>query len=219
MFKRIESSTKKEWLDIRRKVLTATEIGIILGLNPWKMPRDIKKNGATEDNFVENAYTKLGQWLEPVVVQSVNEVLGTSFELFENKAFYADFEVGLGATPDAGDGKMLLECKTTKTRNWVKYQSLPPLYYVVQLYTQMMCCERGVGMLAILGTDLTQISPKLNLDLAIFSLTRDEEIDMIILREVQRFWECHAEGKQYRVNRKQVLGIELKLMCLLDKVV
>ena len=124
----------------------------------------------------------------------------------------------IGATPDAGEGDILLECKSTKPRNSLMWQDWPPAYYLSQLYTQLICTERQVGYLAILGTDLTQMSEVLNLPLHIHKLTRTAELDEFFLKEVARFWECQKIEKMYRVNRKQTPIIELKLRFQTEKI-
>lgn len=216
-FKRISPSSDDEWLQLRLKVLTATEMGAILGLNKWKSVRDVVE-GKKKVAFFENSYTWLGQQLEPVVVEAVNKVLLADFELFDNKAFFLDEELGLGATPDAGNGTILLECKSTKPHNALRWAYWPPAYYIIQLYVQMICCERNEGHLAILSTNLTQKSEDLNLPLNVFSIKRDKKIDEIIIKEVKRFWQCQREGKLYRVDRKQSAMLECRLYCLTTKI-
>lgn len=216
MFQRISPGSEEEWLQLRLKVLTATEMGAILGLNKWKSVREVVE-AKEKVKFFENAYTWLGQQLEPIVVEAVNKVLNSEFELFDDKAFYVDFELGLGATPDAGDGTILLECKSTKPHNALRWSYWPPAYYLMQLYIQMMCCERQEGLLAILSTNLTQKSEELDIPLNIFKLTRDEAIDEIVIKEVRRFWHCQEEGKLYRVDRKQSAMLECRLYCLATK--
>lgn len=212
MFKEIKPKTEEEWLKIRTTVITATEMAVLLGLNKWKSVSELVEGKKRFEPF-ENSYTWMGQQLEPIVVTATNRVLKRNFKLFENgsRSFFLDSDLGLGATPDAGDETTLLECKTTKPHNWLKWHSWPPNYYLAQLYTQMICVGRDEGYLAILSTDLTQKSDILDLPLHIHRLVRDEELDKIFLFEVKRFWEAQAAGKQYRVNRKQVLNIEMAL--------
>ena len=217
MFRRIRPRNEDEWLSLRLNVLTATDVSVILGLNKWKSVKELIASKQKVEPF-ENAYTWLGQQLEPVVVEAVNKVLGSNFELFEDRAFFSDEQIGLGATPDAGDGTVLLECKTTKPHNALRWAHWPPAYYLMQLYVQMMCCERDKGMLAILSTNMTQHTEVLNLPLTIFSLTRDEIVDSIILKEVKRFWDCIADNKQYRVDRKQSNMLECRLRCIIKRI-
>lgn len=211
-FKELKPTTDEEWLKIRQTVLTASDIAVILGLNPWKSVQQLV-DSKKELVFFENAYTIMGQWLEPVVVLAVNRALGTSHKLFENgsRSFFVDEEIGLGATPDAGSEDGLLECKTTKPYNCLRWAYWPPSYYLTQLYTQMICCNQQKGILAVMSTNLAQYEDKLNVPMHITEINREEWLDTIIFKEVKRYWECQEQDKKYRVDRKQTKLIELKL--------
>ena len=78
-----------EWLAKRKKYITATEIPCLLGLNPWSSATKMWKE-KTESTFKGNAYTLMGQLLEPVVVELANKILDIQFELYPGKAFYTD---------------------------------------------------------------------------------------------------------------------------------
>ena len=210
MFKELKPTTDTEWLDIRRTVITATEVSILLGLNKWTSVSQLIENKKQVTPF-ENAYTIVGQWLEPVVVQAVNRALKKEFKLFENgsRSFFVDKELKLGATPDAGDSDTLLECKTTKPTNSLLWAEWPPAYYLCQLYVQLIATGREVGYLGVLSTDMSQTSQELQLDLNIHELKRSKELDDLIFEEVARFWKSIKINKLYRVNRKEAGKVEL----------
>lgn len=218
-FEEIRPKDDAEWLDIRNMVLTASDMGVILGLNKWKSVAELIEGKKKYVPF-ENAYTYMGQTLEPVVVAVTNRVLNIEFKLYEDvyRSFFVDFDVGLGATPDAGTEDILLECKTTKPGNYLRWHGWPPAYYISQLYTQMICTGHQVGLLSIMSTNLTQTSDVLNIPLHIHRISRSEELDNIFLTEVKRFWETSAKGKVYRVNRKQAPEIELKLRAGIERI-
>ncbi len=211
-FQILRPENEAEWLDLRTKVLTATDMAVILGLNPYKSVSELIESKKNPVPF-SNAYTWIGQALEPVVVKAVNEVTSSDFKLYEDdgKQFFADIDLGLGATPDAYDGKMLLECKTTKPGNALKWAAWPPTYYLSQLYTQLICTDKQSGLLGILSTNLTQTCEVLNLPLTIHHLTRSQKLDIIILEQVARFWETSKRGKVYRVDRKLAAQIDMLL--------
>lgn len=213
-FKEIKPEDDDAWLALRRNVLTATDVGVILGMNKYKSVAQLIE-GKENFEYFENSYTWLGQVLEPVVVECTNKVMGTNFKLFDegSRSFFVDEELRLGATPDAGEGDTLLECKSTKPHNYLRWSGWPPAYYLSQLYTQMICTGRNTGYLAIMSTDLSQKSEVLNLPISINKLLRNEKIDAILLKEVARFWECQDAGKQYRVDRKQSIVLETLFRC------
>jgi len=214
----IKVSTEEEWHNLRGKVVTATEVSCILGLNKYKSAAKMwqEKNGKGEA-FVGNSYTYIGQLLEPVVVKAVNYHLDREFELFEvegEKSFYTHDKLKMGATPDAWDGKELLECKTTKPHNAVRWSGFPNLQYLCQLYIQMMCMDISTGYLGTMSTDLTQKHTSLTFPLSVYILNRDEAIDKLISEEVIRFWDTVNRDKAFRVNRK--LSQKLKWLFLFN---
>jgi len=168
--KTYESLQREEWLELRKKVITATEACVILGLDPWTGVTEMRRE-KENSTFTGNGYTWLGSNLEPFVVSAFNEVLQKQFFLYETvsgKTMYIDEEIGLGATPDATDGTELLECKTTGLKNWYKWDFWPPFKYLCQLQVQLICTEKKSGYLAILCTDLQQSSSKLYLKMSAF---------------------------------------------------
>ena len=218
-FKEYNPESEKDWLELRSKVLTATEVGTILGLNPWKSVKQLIE-GKKHKVPIDNSYIWLGQKLEPVVVDATNKLLGTEYKLYEDvsRSFFADTELGLGATPDAWDGKTLLECKTTKPGNYLRWHEWPPAYYLAQLYTQLICTDFQEGYLAILGADMTQLNEVLTLQLHVHKLERSEEMDKMFLDTIKDFWAAEKEGKVYRVNRKRAPILEIQLRLLTRRV-
>lgn len=218
MKKRIDS--EEEWLALRGTVITATEAPCLLGLNKYKSPNKMWDE-KLHSTFRGNSYTYLGHLLEPVVVQTTNDMIGTNFKVIEDgrgKLFYTHPRLKLGATPDACDGEMFLECKTTKALNYLRYGNNPPTYYVMQLIIQLMCAGRDEGYLAILGTDLTQHTEELNLPLAIFKVKCCTMLQDLLEQELTRFWECTAEGKTFRVNSKVKKKAHLLIQLAYEKV-
>lgn len=218
-FREVSPESEQAWLDMRTKVITATEVGILLGLNKWQSVAELVEKKANPVPL-DNAYIWLGQVMEPVVVHATNKVLGTSFRLFDDgsRRFFMDEEIGLGATPDATDGDVLLECKTTKPGNYMRYRAWPPAYYLAQLYTQLMATGKQEGLLAILSTDMTQTSEELKIPISICRLRRSEEFDSLVLSTVKDFWDARKQDKMYRVNRKNAQLVELQLRFLSERV-
>jgi len=221
MFREVILNNEKDWMAIRSKVLTATEVSVILGLNKYRTINEILADKKDPKPF-ENSYTVIGQLLEPVVVASTNKILGTNFKLFEQtkdiKSFFLDEELKLGSTPDASDGQKLLECKTTKPGNFLRYSGWPPVYYLAQLYTQLLCTSLEEGLLSILSTNLAPISQEIRIPISIFSVSRSSKIDSLVISEVERFWNTINANKVFRVNRKQTLETEIILRCLTKRI-
>lgn len=199
--------TEKEWLAERKKVVTATELPVLLGLNKWQSPNKMMKEKVVS-TFKGNSYTYIGQLLEEVVVQVTNDLLkDIKFTIIEEegtKEFYRHEKLRLGATPDAinFEQEQFLECKTTKPLNYLRYSFNPPEYYVMQLMAQLMCAGWKTGYLSIMSTDLTQHSEKLDLPVAIFKVTLNDRLAELAEQEIERFWHCKEHEMIMRVDSK-----------------
>lgn len=196
--------TEAQWLQQRREVITATEASTLLGLDRWNSPAKVMAE-KQQSTFTGNAYTFIGNLLEPVVIEATNHLLGTQYRSFSSengKTFYTHPTLKLGATPDAGDEVSFLECKTTKPMNYLRYAAAPPKHYVMQLMTQLFCAELDFGYLSIMSTDLTQTSEVLNLPLSIYKVNRCPKLCALLEQELNRFWTLQEEKKLFRVNSK-----------------
>lgn len=210
--KKLILRTDEEWHAARKGVITATEVSSVVGCNKYQSAAkmwDNKHNGT----FRGNAFTIIGQILEPLVVRAANHHLGTKFKLYEDleggaKSFFIEEEINMGATPDACMPGALLECKTTRSGNILKWRHCPNEQYLCQLYTQMMCTEMPVGYLVIMDCNLSQYSGQLKFPIIAFKLLTDPRIDAIIKSEVKRFWATIAADKTFRVNRKLTAELE-----------
>ena len=206
--------TEAEWLELRKQYITASQAAVLVGADPYSSPSSIKN----PTPFFGNAYTRVGQILEPVVVNVVNDVLGTTFKLFENSEGHKEFftDGHLGATPDAHDNrKILLECKTTRPRTYVKYSGVPPSKYLIQLIVQMMCTKAKKGYLAIMSTDLTQLSAELKWPITIYKVWRDDRICDILKLEAERF----RTNKTFRVDSKVKQKVKLLLTLCYERII
>lgn len=198
--------TEEEWLELRKQYITASSAAVLVGADPYSSPAKLRN----PEVFNGNAFTRVGQMLEPVVVKVVNEVLGTSFQLYENSEGHKEFytEGLLGATPDAHMGRLtLLECKTTRPKTYLKYSAVPPSKYLIQLLVQLMCVGLSEGYLAIMSTDLTQESVTLKWPIAIFKVWIDERICDILKTQAQKF----TDNEKFRVESKVKQKVKLLL--------
>lgn len=200
--------TEEEWLELRKQYITASEAAVLVGADPYSSPSKIRN----PTPFEGNSFTKVGQMLEPVVVNVVSSLVGGSrFNLYETPEGYKEFYTNglLGATPDAHrDRKELLECKTTRPQTFIKYGAVPPNKYLIQLLVQLLCTELEIGYLAIMSTDLTQRSgERLIWPISVFKVWKNNEICDILKVEAQKF----REQKTFRVNSKVKQKVKLLL--------
>ncbi len=202
--------TEEDWLDIRKKYITASNAAVLVGADPYSSPSKLRN----PEPFFGNAFTKVGQILEPVVVNVVNDVLSLSgasrFALYETPEGHKEFytEGFLGATPDAHANRtILLECKTTRPKTYLKYSVVPPYKYLIQLLVQLICTNLNEGLLAIMSTNLTQQTAELNWPIKIYRLWKDDRICDIINKEAEKF----MNNKTFRVDSKVKQKVRLLL--------
>ena len=214
-------SSEKDWLDLRMKVITATEGACLLGLNKYSSANQMWKN-KQENNFTGNAYTLVGQVLEPAVVDITNRILNKDFRLYEEeyrgKVFFYDAALGVGATPDAFEQNILLECKTTRPFSFLRYRGVPPSHYIMQVQIQMLCTGAEEGYLSILSTDLTQSTDNIKWPIVIYKIHKSEKLLEMFLKELERFWTCVKDKKMFRVDSKIKAKARLLLPLVCEEV-
>ncbi len=206
--------TEDEWLELRKQYITASEAAVLVGADPYSSPSKIRN----PEPFSGNAYTFVGQMLEPVVVNVTNQVLKTNFVLFETAEGFKEFytEGLLGATPDAHeDRKILLECKTTRPHTYLKYSAVPPSKYLIQLLVQLVCTNLDEGYLAIMSTDLTQSTPVLKWPITVFKVWKCGTICDILKTQAEKF----TNNKTFRVDSKVKQKVRLLLTLCYKKII
>ena len=222
--------TEADWLAIRKDYITASEASVLVGADPYSSPKAIKE----PSTFTGNAYTFVGQMLEPVVVMITNQVLGTNFVLYEQEANIKEFYTAghFGATPDAHqDRRILLECKTVNSRSYLKYSSVVPSKYVIQNLIQQICVDdlEDYGYISLMDTKIKSIAqyeqllkePDLNQDwkVSVFKIWKDDRLCSILLEQADRYKECESKNKQFRVDSKIKQMVKIILPTICEKIV
>lgn len=206
--------TEADWLELRKQFITASAAAVLVGADPYSSPAKIRN----PPEFLGNAFTFVGQMLEPVVVNVTNKVLGTSFQLYENPEGHKEFytEGLLGATPDAHeDRKILLECKTTRPHTYLKYSAVPPSKYLIQVLVQLYCIGLEEAYLAIMSTDLTQSTSVLKWPITIFKVWKCGTICDILKIQAEKF----TNNKTFKVDSKVKQKIRLLLTLCYERVI
>jgi predicted phage-related endonuclease len=209
--------TEADWLAIRKDYITASEAAVLVGADPYSSPKAIKE----PSTFTGNAFTLVGQLLEPVVANLTNIVLGTKFVLYEQESNVKEFYTNghFGATPDAHqDRKILLECKTTRPKTFIKYGSVLPSKYMIQNIIQQMCVdglEVDYGYISVMSTDLTQHTSEVNWPISVFKIWKDKTLCDILQEEAERF----KTKPTFRVNSKVKQKVKLLLAMGCERII
>jgi putative phage-type endonuclease len=186
-----------EWLRIRMAHVTATDIASLFGLNPYKSANKVYKSKLVPEPAIDNIYMREGRIYEPAVFQALY-MEGIEAEQPGNGEVLMMIhdDCKLSASLDGTvikDGKMyVVEAKTTRGKIMSWYEQAPP-YYVLQVYAQITVTGYSGGLLACLGLD----SPS---PLIVYYIKPNEEIQALMVEEVNRFWECIKENKEFKVK-------------------
>ena len=123
-----------EWLAARRGGITGTDIGALLGFNPWRSPLDVwlsKQDDHVPDEPGEPA--RWGQRLEPLVrAHYASEHPGTVVDEVPGLLAHPDeplLRASLDGLAHAKDADRVLECKTTR-QSWA--EDYLPDHYLTQ---------------------------------------------------------------------------------------
>jgi len=157
----------EQWLEERKKSIGGSEIGAILGMNPWQSAYSLwaERTGRIPA-FDGNLQSKLGSFLEEFVAKLFEETSGKKVQR-TNFIYRNDRYEGLHASPDRlliGEDAGL-EIKTTSAYNSGKFRGVEfPQQYYAQAVQYMAVTERRQWYIAVLIG---------NTDFRIYHLTRD----------------------------------------------
>lgn len=174
-----------EWLTWRKNGIGGSDIGSILGVNPYKSKLDVynDKKGLSSQQ-PQNAAMQRGTDLEDEVLQEMREwstfnyqsdVCGEHDEFDFIKFSFDGYDL---------DNRELLEIKVPTARNFDRYlREDIPLYYQYQVQWGIKTCE---GSKAILSAK----SPERNLTHPI-RIYRDEKMVNEAVEAARQFWYDH----------------------------
>ncbi|MBO7264412.1 MAG: YqaJ viral recombinase family protein [Alistipes sp.] len=189
--------SREAWLDLRKGGIGSSEVGTILGLNPYETPYQLwrKKKGLdapTPENFAMRA----GHYLEDAVSlfyqdETGNEIIKSSagdWLIINNERPF------LRVSPDRTcwkrgmarkhDNKGIVECKTTQKE--IDGDSLPQ-HWFCQLQYQLGVAELNWGAIAWLTAGR---------EFGYRDLTFDKDFYDWMIEEVTRFWVDCIQGNQ-----------------------
>lgn len=193
----IRPKSRAEWLQHRESGIGSSEVGTILGLNPWETPYQLwrRKKGLdapTEENFA----MKAGHYLEDavsmfyhdatgdeIIKSSVGDWLAVNTEkpymrVSPDRTFWQS------GAPHKAENKGILECKTTQLD--IDENDLPK-HWLCQLQYQLGVTGMHHGALAW----LTQ-----GRKFGYRQIAFDQEFYDYITEEVERFWTDNIQGDQ-----------------------
>ena len=107
-----------EWLAARRDLITATDISVLLGINPYRSEQDLadEKRGIAEP-FETNIRMRIGTALEPLIADEYTRATGRKLRRYHGLLTHPTV-TWAGASPDFGviGERRLVETKWTGSR-------------------------------------------------------------------------------------------------------
>lgn len=202
----------KEWFELRKKVITGTDISALFALNPnSSVPKVIRnKLNLKEDTLEDNSIIRTGRMMENVCIASVHEmgydVKKAAEEGFVN--FVTHKNQNLGSSLDALLDNYPAECKSTESKEkfakWLKGEL--SIHYILQIYVQLMCLNKDHGF--VIGCLSLPPFPTI-----LFKIKTNKEIDQIVISTVNRFWDELKKQEKFKINQDD----KKKLLTLLPK--
>lgn len=195
----IVSKSHDEWLKSREGGIGSSEVGTILGLNPWETPYQLwlRKTGRVQTVEQESFLMKAGHYLEDAISRFYADEAGVEIVKSSAKEFVViDREKPfMRVSPDryaypigakkSNENRMIVECKSTQ--KGVSYDDIPKSWFC-QLTYQMGVCRINQGALAWL------ISGR---EFGYHNFNFDKELFEFLSQEVERFWvDCVIGGQE-----------------------
>jgi predicted phage-related endonuclease len=190
-------TSRAEWLDWRLQDVTASDIGALFGVHPYRksaLSVWADKMGLTE-GMGDSAVLQRGRWGEAAVIEMLADERPT-WAVRRSKVYLRDPTIRLGATPDAEaidperDGRGVVQCKIVAEsvfdREWTN--GAPPLGFQLQTLTEMMLEGAAWGAIAALVMTPYEWPP------VIFELKRHEAAEGRIRAAVATFWSNFEAG-------------------------
>jgi len=177
-----------DWLKERRKGIGSSDVPVILGLSKYRTPLDVwkEKTGLEVIEPADTKYTKFGKrWEDEVADLFVEEkhlkvFRDNKIRLAEGHPFMICNLDRVIASKD-GEGRGILEAKTTTTMRYPNWREEIPPEFFVQVQHQLYVTGWTWAWLAVLLRD--------SLDTIYWPITRDDEYLENQNKQLFTFWD------------------------------
>jgi putative phage-type endonuclease len=194
MSERIPIVSREQWLELRRRDITASDVAAICGLSPYKSPLRVfaEKCGEVSDT-ADTPSMRRGRWLESSVLFAFGEE-NPDWVIKQPKVYVRDAEARIGATPDAialtPEGETVIQCKVvSKPIFEAGWQDGAPIGYQLQTLTEAMLWDAPRAVVAAMVID------SYTADLHLFPVERHAGAEARIREAVAKFWADASAGR------------------------
>jgi len=139
-YNQIEQRTD-EWYAIRKTIISATDVGTILGYNRFSSKTDLlKKKLSTTDIMIESPAIDHGVFFEPIATKCYEKMIDTT--VHDVGLVIHPYLKWLGASPDGiMENGRLLEIKCLYSRQFKNTEADIPRQYWAQIQIQLEVCN------------------------------------------------------------------------------
>lgn len=150
--------TREEWLATRSSLgIGGSDVAAVLGLSKFKSRYQVwlDKTGQLTEELPENDAMKAGRKLEPVIADWYEEFTGKKVVKDNKIRIHQDHPFLIAnidrlIMPQNGEGRGILEIKTTNGFYFRRWEDAVPLEYYYQLQHYLNVCDSFWGEFAIL---------------------------------------------------------------------
>jgi len=191
MIRTMAITNREDWLRMRAANIGASEIGALMGVDPYKSRYALWMDKAGRaDPVSDNPVLRAGRWMEAAAIEAVRET-HPEWNILRASTYYWDDTLRIGATPDAfavrGGATGVVQCKKVAAshfQKWIEEDGTitPPLHYQLQVIAEVMMTGAEWGCLAVLADD------GYGLDLHCIDVPVHAAAWQRVLEEAKAFW-------------------------------
>jgi len=200
---RIPITSREEWLELRKRDVTASTVGALFGVHPWQTIASLhaEKCGLELPSpDPESSVIRRGNALEAVVAQEVAKQR-PEWRIRKNDFYLRDAHARIGATADFwidGDprGLGVLQTKTIGSYAFKKYWAgdygedpTAPLWVILQNATEVMLADAAFGAIGVL------VIGDYTFETHIIEVPRLKSVEHKIRVAVHSFWQALDAGQ------------------------
>lgn len=195
--KKLTFKNREEWLEARSLGIGASEVGTILGVNPWETPYQLwRRKKGLDAPKQENFAMKAGHYLEDAVSKFFSDETGAHIiQSSKDDFMYVNVDKPfLRVSPDRTfwregvthneANKSILECKTTQMD--IDSNEIPPYWYC-QIQTNLGVAEKEDGALAWLCSGRK---------FGYADIRFDPDFYAYIKEKLEQFWTDYIHGEK-----------------------
>lgn len=174
-----------EWHEVRADGIGGSEIGTILGLNPWESPFYLhaSKTGQLPPKVLDSFAVKLGNILEPVILEDILPTIHPDWEVYSVGTYQHPKLPFLHANPDAlakVNGEwVVVEVKTS--RNY--WEEVPPHYIAQTMHYMNVLGIKKAVIIGLVAMDWKEVW-----------IDFDEFEAAVIEQKATEFWQLVKDG-------------------------